>query len=464
MSTLTTDRAKAIADAARAEIARRLLLPFAERIYPGWRNAPHLERIAHLLEMVERGELRRLMVNLPPRHGKSLLCSQVFPAWYLGRNSRRQVIMATHGVELSERNSRAARLFVQDERWPFEAKLSTDSTSAARWNLVAGGGLFACGVDSSVTGRGANLLLLDDVQHDSGTDAERESVWRWFCEIAVPRLEPGAAIVAIGTRFAEDDIFGRLLTGPDADEWHLLRLPAVAEQEDPLGRAAGSALWGTRVPLEELQARRRSMGSRWFECQFQQNPVPLEGNLIKAEWLARYTSSELPAHFEALVMAVDCAAKTGVANDYSAIAVLGASKDGYYLLDVVRRKVEYTELRRMLETAYQEHQPQTLYIEDASSGTVLLQELKRDTRLPVVGVRALGSKVSRVESVAGLFEGGRVRLPAEAPWLLDFERELLGFPNAKHDDTVDAVVLALTQLRERTRQKPFALRVPPGGW
>ena len=459
MTGLGRAKSVAIAQAAQAELARRSLLDFAALLYPGWQNAAHLDRIASLLEAVERGDLRRLMVNLPPRHGKSVLVAQIFPAWYLGRNARGNIIEATHGAELAERNSRGARALIQDERWPFASRLSSDSTSAARWNLLEGGGMYACGVDSSVTGRGANLLLLDDVQHDSGTEGEREAAWRWFCEIAVPRLEPDAAIIVNGTRFAEDDLFGRLLEGPDAAEWTVLRLPAIAEDGDPLGRVPGEALWPARVPLSELEARRRSMGSRWFDCQFQQNPMPEHGNLIRVEWLARYAPSELPARFEKLVMALDCASKTGVANDFSAVAVVGATRDAYYLVDVVRRKVEYPELVRLLGSIYEAHRPSTVYIEDASAGTALLQELRRETHLPVVGVRAAGSKVMRVESVSGLFESERVRLPIDAPWLLDFERELLAFPNGKHDDQVDALVLALMQLREQSSARPSLIRV-----
>jgi len=443
---LSKAQQEAVSKLAQAELSRRSLPEFAQRIFPGWRNAAHLDRIAQLLEAVERGELRRLMINLPPRHGKSLLCSQIFPAWYLGRNPRRHVIMATHSVELSERNSRAARLFVQDELWPFAARLSEDSTSAARWNLVDGGGLFACGVESSVTGRGADKLILDDVQHDSGTAAERESAWRWFCEIAIPRLEPSAAIVAIGTRFAEDDLFGRLLAAEDGGEWTVLRLPAIAEEHDPLGRSAGDALWPARVPLAELEARRRGMGARWFECQFQQDPVPLEGNVFKASWLQRYDTAP---EFEKIVVALDAAAKTGVANDYSVLVVLGIAKNGYYLLDVIRRRVEYPDLVRITTATYERWAPSSIYVEDTSNAVALIQELRRESRLPIVPVRPQGSKIARAEGITGAVESGRVYLPAEAAWLTEFERELLAFPNAKHDDQVDAFVMAVAESVDR---------------
>lgn len=450
MNRMDSKRAQAIAEAAQQELARRSLIDFARWIYPGWLGAPHLTRIAELLEAVERGELKRLMINLPPRHGKSLLCSAIFPAWYLGRNPRKNVIMATHSAELSERNSRGARSLVQDSCWPFEAQISGDSTSAARWNLAVGGGLYACGADGSITGRGANILILDDLQHDSGTEGERAAAWGWFREIAVPRLEPGAAIVAIGTRFAEDDIFGRLLDGPDADEWTVLKLPAIASEDDPF-RKAGEALWPERIGAAELESRRRAMGSRWFECQFQQNPVPAEGNLIKAEWLQRYDVA--PTSFNKVCVALDAAAKSGVRHDYSAIVKIGATETGYYVLDVWRDKVEFPQLLRRVKHLEVEHPaPSVIYIEDTSNAVALIQQLRQETALPVVPISAKGSKESRVEGITGTLEAKRVFLPNEAPWLLDFERELLSFPLARHDDMVDAFTLALSQMIVRNEE------------
>jgi hypothetical protein len=307
--------AAAIADFAAEELSRRSLLDFAARVFPGWQNAPHLDLIADLLQQVERGELKRLIVNLPPRHGKSLLCSSIFPAWYLGRHPRKNVVMATHSAELSERNSRICRALVQDrDRYPFDAKLSGDSTSASRWNLSTGGGVYACSVGSSITGRGANILLEDDLLHDSlGSDSEKEAAFRWWSEVAVPRLESNGAIILIGTRFSEGDVFQRVLDGPDADKWTVVKLPAICDSEDDLlHRPIGSALWPERMGVVELEDRRREMGTRAYECQFQQNPVPLEGNLIKAEWFQRY--DQPPTEFTKVVCALDAAAKPASAT------------------------------------------------------------------------------------------------------------------------------------------------------
>jgi predicted phage terminase large subunit-like protein len=447
---------EAVAEAAREELARRELLPFAARCFVGWQNAKHLDLIADLLQQVERGEIKRLIVNLPPRHGKSLLCSSIFPAWYLGRHPRKNAVITTHSAELSERNSRICRALVQDrDRWPFEAKLSGDSTSASRWNLGEGGGVYACSVGSSITGRGADILIGDDLLHDSlGSDGELDAAWKWFTEVAIPRLEPRGSIILIGTRFSQSDVFGRLLDGPDADKWTVVKLPAICDSEDDLlHRPIGSALWPARMDVTELEARKREMGSRAYACQFQQNPVPLEGNLIKAEWLQYYDTA--PKSFEKVVCALDAASST--TGDYSALVKIGVSKNAFYVLDVWRDKVEFPALlKRVVALEGETPKPSSIYCESASNAIALIQTLKQSTRLPVVGVPAKGSKVSRVEaSVTGVMEAKKVYLPNDAPWLLDFERELLSFPAGKHCDMVDAFTLALSQLSGKRMSKNF---------
>jgi predicted phage terminase large subunit-like protein len=443
LSDLTADAARALLESATCELARRDLLAFGLREVHDFEDPPHVRLVAQLLERVERGELRRLMVNLPPRHGKSLLCSQVFPAWFLGRNPRRNVIIATHSSELSEKNSRGARALIEDDRWPFDTRLSSDSTAVHRWNLTEGGGLYAIGVGGSVTGRGADLLVLDDIQHDAGTVGEREVVMSWFKEVAIPRLEPNAAIVDVGTRFGEDDVFGRVQEEKNASAWQVVRLPALAEEGDPLGRPIGAALWPARMPVSELEQRREEMGSRAFEAQFQQNPVPEASDLVQLEWFSGRFKT-VPSGLR-ITAALDAAVKTGIANDYSVIAVLGSTQNSYYLLDVIRRRVDFPDLRRMLLSMYETHRPSIVYVEDTANGAPLVQELKRETTLPIRALKVSSSKVARFEAITGVLEAKRVQFPDEAPWLSDFLREILAFPNGRHDDQVDAFTHVLEQ-------------------
>lgn len=441
------ETAPAIRLAARQELARRRLLDFANLCVDGFKSARHLEHLAALLERVERGDLRRLVVTLHPGSGKSTLL-QAFAAWYLGRNQRRRIIAASAGAELSERNSRATRALFAEDAWPFEVALSQDTRSMTRWSTTEGGGMFAIGVGGLVTGWRCDTILCDDLMNSAGSQGERDGLWSWFREVLTPRLDAGGAIILTCSRWGEDDIVGRIQDSPDGKEWHVVRLPAIAEKDDPLGRAVGEALWPERWPVEELLKHRTSMGSRAFECQFQANPVPFEGNLIKSEWLQRYKVA--PVQFDKVVCALDAAAKIGVRNDFSAIAKIGVTRDTYYVLEVWRDKVEFPALvRRVKQLEDEDPKPSAIYIEDTSNATALIQQLKQETRLPIVPVAAKGSKESRVEGVTGTLEAKRVYLPLEAPWLLDFERELLAFPAGKHDDQVDAFTLALSQLRRK---------------
>lgn len=445
-------QAAAIARAAQQELARRSLIDFATLLVPNFQAPRHLLHLASLLEAVERGEIRRLLVTLFPGSGKSTLL-QCYAAWSLGKKPRRRIVAASAGAELAERNSRASRAFFGDASWPFDVELSRATQAQNRWDTTEGGGLFAIGVEGKITGWRGDLLL-DDLQNDVLSTGERDALWNWYREILLGRLEPGGSIVWIQQRWGEDDLPGRVIDSPEGKDWHVVRLPALAEPDDLLGRVVGESLWPERWPLAELEARRVAMGSRAFECAFQGNPVPAEGNLIKAEWLQRYDVT--PVHFTKVVCWLDAAAKTGVRNDYSAIVKLGVTKNAYFVLDVWRGKVEFPALLRRVDALKDEDPaPSTIYVEDTSNAVALIQAVKSSTRMPIVPVAAKGSKESRAEGVTGILEAKKVFLPKEAPWLLDFERELLAFPAGKHDDQVDAFVGALSQVAPKAHRGFF---------
>jgi predicted phage terminase large subunit-like protein len=463
-----------LAPVVREELARRRLLDFARLVYPGFEAPPHIAMLADLLERIERGEIRKLMISLPVRHGKSVIASQLFPAWFVGRHPERDVILASHSEDLAVRNSRVAKSLTQDDRWPFDVRLASDSASVGRWNTTARGGCYAIGVGGAITGRGANLLIVDDALHDGLSEAECASAFSWFTEVAVPRVEPGGAIIMIGARFSEQDLCGQILASEDGKNWTVVNLPAIAEEDDPLGRAPGEALWPERFPLAELEERRVSMGSRAFGAQFQQQPVSLTGGMFKRAWFQNrydalperppedlfsetairnriHESSGVYDVFRAArpnpplvkVQAIDCASKTGVFNDYSAIVTLACDGPSYYIVDVVRERLEFTDLLARVVAEYRKHRPSRVFVEDASAGIAIVQQLRRQTRVPVIPVPAKGSKISRAEAATPVFESGRVLLPKQAPWIDDYINEFASFPGGRHDDQVDATLIAL---------------------
>lgn len=446
---------EAIALAARQELARRRLIDFAELCVPNFTAARHLRLLAELLERVERCELQRLIVTLHPGSGKSTLL-QAFVPWLLGRNPARRIITVSNGADLAETNSAASRAILLDSSWPFaEVELRRDTTAKSRWATTKGGGLYAVGVQGQITGNRANgAIICDDLQNDAGSLGERTALWEWFTNVLVNRADPGTPIVIVQQRWSEDDVVGRALDAPDGAAWHVVRLPALAEENDPLGRGVGESLWPEVYSAEELQ-RRRASNSRMFECQYQGNPIPLEGNLIRREWLQRYTKA--PTEFHRVVVAIDAAAKTGVRNDYSVILKLGVTHNAFYVLDVWRSKVDFpTLLRRVRDLEIESPAPSTIYVEDTSNAVAMIQALREESRLPIVAVSAKGSKESRVEGITGVLEAKRLYLPEEAPWLLDFERELLSFPAGKHDDQVDALTLGISQTFQRLQSWSFS--------
>jgi predicted phage terminase large subunit-like protein len=444
----------ALAPFAQAELARRSLLPFCTRMDPRFMPARHLLLLIDRLEALERRDIRRLIVAMPPRHGKSRTCSQLFPAWFIGRSPELSIVLASYGSELAEQNSRQVREIVADRgRYPFaDVSLREDSRAVNRWATTAGGVLVAAGVGSSLTGFGADLLVVDDPVRDRA-DADsptiRDATWDWYLDVARTRLQSGAASLCISTRWHEDDLVGRILNSRGAAEWETLVLPAVCDSEqDPMGRAIGEPLWPEKYPVSELPSvERGDTSSRSWSALYQQQPSPAEGRLFRAAWMAnRYTSVPEGAR---LIQAVDGAWKTGVQHDFSVIATWAATKTHYYLFDIWRQRVEFPVLRAAAIAQYELHRPSEVVVEDAASGTAVIQALKAETNLPIIAVTATGSKESRAEAVTPLFESGRVLLPQNAPaWLDVWIDEHLRFPTGQHDDTVDTTSLALKRLQK----------------
>jgi predicted phage terminase large subunit-like protein len=441
---------------ARDELSRRRLGDFIELLEPTYERARHTVAICDHLEALERGEIERLMIFMPPRHGKTMHVSQAMPAWVLGRNPRAQIILASYGAELAEGNSRKARSYMRSERWPFECKVSEESRAQNRWQTDAGGILIATGCQGGLTGYGADRLIIDDPIRDRAeaeSESMRESLWAWYSDVARTRLMPSGRIILCETRWHDDDLAGRILNSDDANRWTILSLPAIAEENDGLGRVPGEALWPERFPVDALPSvERGEMTASSFAALYQQSPYPASGNLFRQEWMQnRYDAA--PGRYGAFrVMVIDGAWSAKSSADFSALACWASDQKRYYIVESKTRRVEFPDLVPLAIECYREWKPHAVVAEAAASGIPLVQMLARESSIPIIGITPRGSKEARVQSVTPLFESQKVWLPKSAPWLDAWMEEHLRFPAAKHDDQVDCTSLALSYLQEQNME------------
>ena len=439
--------------------ARRNLIPYCTYTKPDYILSKHLELLASKLEAVERGEIKRLIVAVPPRHGKSELVSLRFPCWYLGKHPTAQIVQAGYAESIALLHSRQARdIFVSPENRavfpevhfrPERAGQETiipERQSAHEWGTKQGGSYYAVGVGGGLTGRGFDIGIIDDPTKDAeeaSSQLIRDKVWEWYRTVFRTRLQPNAAILVVMTRWHTDDLVGRLLKqmkeDPTSDQWEILHLPAIKDNQ---------ALWSDRYSLETLKSIRSTVGGRAFESLYQGNPTIAEGNIIKREWWKYY--KERPA-FSRIIHSWDTAFKAKAENDYSVCTVWGEAANGYYLLDVWRQKVEYPELKRAAISLYGRDHPGAVLVEDKASGQSLIQELKRDTPMPVLPIKVDADKVARVNAITPLIEAGKVFLPEAAPWLHNYIEELSSFPTGEHDDSVDSTSQFLKYVANRVK-------------
>ena len=442
------------------------LLAYAIGHWEGYKPAEHHRLIADKLHDVADGKCKRLMIFMPPRHGKSMLASEYFPSWYLGQHPDHYVIAATYAQGLADDFGRKVRNLIASDVYKslFPGGLSEDSHAASRLHTVKGGAYFAVGAGGPITGRGAHLLLIDDPikgREDADSAVMRNRLKEWYTSVARTRLMPGGAIVVIQTRWHEDDLAGWLLREHAHEGWEVLNLPALAEPNDPLGRAEGEALWPESYPVDELSTIRRSIGDRDWSALYQQRPSAAEGSIFKRQHWQYYEPIEVAprALLESLkiynvIQAWDTAFKAKETSDYSAGVTIGVSDTRYYVLDVWRHRLEYPELKDAIKAQANKWGVTSILIEDGASGQSLIQDLQRSTRLPIVPVKADRDKVSRAHAVTPTHAASLCYLPNNAHWVSDFVDELAAFPSAPHDDQVDAFVHALTWAKTCIGPKP----------
>lgn len=436
--------------------AKNSLIDFTKFTKENYQAAAHHRLTASYLERVERGEIKRLMIFEPPRHGKSELSTRRFPAWFLGRNPGKQIISASYNSDLASDFGRDVRNLINDELYQqvFPGMgLRQDSKAADRWNTLNGGCYIAAGVGGGITGRGADLGLIDDPIKDrkeANSQTTRDNIWNWYVSTFYTRLMPGAAIVLTLTRWHEDDLAGRLLKAQKegGDRWTVLTLPAIATGPDELRRQEGEALWPAWYPKETLEKIKLVIGSFEFASLYQQAPYVEEGNIFKRSWWQYFR--ETPKQYDEIIQSWDTAFETGEENDYCACVTLGVLGTNIHIIDLFLQKLEFPDLKRAVVVQANKFNPNAVLVEEKASGKSLIQELRRNTRIPLIGRKADRDKVTRAQAVTPMIEGGRVFLPEWSMWKDDYIASMAAFPTGAHDDDVDATTQGLNYLRSRT--------------
>jgi len=406
--------------------------------------------MAEQLEAVERGDITRLMLFCPPRTGKTELLIR-FVAWYLGRNPDRPVLYASYGADLAWEKSGEARAVVASEEFGETfpgVRLSPASHSVQRWRIAGRrGGVQAQGVGGPLTGKGGQLIVVDDpVKNRAEADSAtiRAATWKWYTSTLRTRLEPDGRMILVMTRWHEDDLAGRLLAtaagDAKADQWAVVKLPALAKADDPLGRQPGAALDPGRYDEAALVQLRASIGSRDWTALYDQEPRQEEGNVFKRAWLTMTPTA--PAEFRRAVVAWDTAYESKEQNDFAAAVLVGQQADGrFYVRVLVHERLEFPELLNRAKAVLASWPQAEHVVEGKASGKSLRQALRAEG-IPLIEVEPQGDKVARANAMTRYFESGLVVIQDGAAGE-GLVQELLNFPQGAHDDQVDALVYAL---------------------
>ena len=477
--------------------------------YPDFVRADFQEELVKTLDLLEKDELinsqgvpiRKLLITMPPRHAKSFYGTINFPAYCMMRDPTREIMVAGYNSELAATFGRQTREIVTNpanmKSFP-KFKLSQESRAVDFWKTVEGGAYYAVGMGGTTTGRGANILIVDDpykTREEADSTVKRNKIWDFYTASLLTRMQPHRngkppILIVTHTRWNPDDIGARIMESEEfkRGEWFHLNYPAIRTiesgveikrsdlpKDDPryipariivngkyvnitssymnksdkyVSCEREVALWPERFPLKELKKIRERIGDREFEALYQQNPYVLGGNIIKTSWFKRYTPETCPTEFHAIVIGLDTAFKTKSWNDFSVITVAGITELGdIYILKVYREKLEYPDLKRKLvniNSVWRGRGLRGWYVEDAASGQSLIQDMRHGSSLTILPWKpGTNDKTNRCTSITPIIEGGRVFIPEEADWLDDWEVELSQFPSGKHDDQVDSLVIVI---------------------
>jgi len=437
----------------KLDLAEKRFIPFVKHVWPEFIEGDHHRKIAKKFEDIANGKIKRLIVNMPPRHTKSEFASYLFPAWMVGKNPKLKVIQTTHTGELAVRFGRKMKNLVDTSEFAqvFEdCKIAADSKAAGRWETNKGGEYYAAGIGGAITGRGADLLIIDDPhsEQDALSETAMDSAYEWYTSGPRQRLQPGGAIVIVMTRWSTKDLTGKLLNAqsePKADQWEVIEFPAILPSNKPV--------WSNYWKLEELEGVKASLSEGKWQAQWQQNPTSEEGSIIKREWWKEWKEKEIPDLVH-IIQSYDTAFSKKETADFSAITTWGVfyppNKGPHLILvDVRKGRWDFPELKKIALEEYKYWEPETVIIEAKATGTPLTHEL-RQIGVPVVNFTPSkgNDKHVRVNSVAPLFEAGKIYYPADKRWAEEVIEECAAFPYGEYDDLVDSTTQALMRFRQ----------------
>ena len=454
-----------LAQLERNEACQENFLHFVRRMWPDFITGRHHKIIAEKLERVAKGELKRLIINMAPRHTKSEFASFLFPAWMMGRNPSMKIIQATHTTELAVNFGRKTKNLIDNEEYKEvfpDVKLAADSKASGRWDTSSGGMYYAVGVGSNLAGRGGDLVVIDDPHSEQTAMSAKgfDDAWDWYTGGPRQRLQPGGSIVLVQTRWSEKDMTGQLIRAmakdPLADQWEIVELPAIFED--------GKPCWPEFWSLEDLTAVRASIPPSKWNAQYQQNPTGEENAIIPREWWNKWEQEQVP-QLQYVIQSYDTAFSKRETSDFSAITTWGVfypvegEGPNLILLDSKKGRWDFPELKEVALELYGFWEPDSVIVEAKASGMPLTQEM-RQTGIPVINFTPSrgNDKVSRVHAVSPLFEAGMVWAPDKS-FAEELIEEVAAFPNGEYDDLVDS----MTQALMRYRQGNF-VQLPSDDW
>jgi predicted phage terminase large subunit-like protein len=449
------DLLEELSDARNRESAHADFLEFVRQVWPAFIEGDHHRIMADAFNRISEGELKRLIINMPPRHTKSEFASHLFPAWYLGKYPDRKVIQTSHTAELAVGFGRKVRNLVgspdYNRIFP-DVALSADSKAAGRWNTSKQGDYFAIGVGGAVTGKGADILIVDDPHSEQEAAMNDPSVYdktyEWYTSGPRQRLQPGGAICVVMTRWSKKDLTGQIIKASiergGADEWEIIELPAILP--------SGKALWPGFWPIEQLEALHAELPVSKWATQYQQDPTSEESAIIKRNWWKEWTERKPPS-CEFVIQSWDTAFLAKETADYSACTTWGVFYDedrnaNIILLDALQERLEFPDLKARAYEMWKEYKPDAFIVEAKAAGSPLIFELRR-IGIPVAEYTPGRGrdKIARVNAVSDLFHSGHVWAPRKR-WAEEVIEQFAAFPTGDHDDLVDSSTQALLRFRQ----------------